>query len=118
MIEILELLNADAELTDIIGKNHIYPNKTTFKGNCIVYEIEPISDDKIKQQDRIKMNIIADTFEMALQIEERIKADILTFGDVPLTNNILQVEHNGGGQLFDEARQKYHRILYFDILRR
>lgn len=97
---------------------HIYPLETTYLGDCIVYDCVPVSDDKIQRRDRLQIVVIAATLSKAIEIEEAVKNALLTFGDNSLTNNILKVQQNGGGSLYDSARKKNHRILYFDIITR
>lgn len=114
--QVLNILNQDAELTNLIGKNHIYLAPTNYTGEAIVYSFVPVSSDKIKRLDRLEMNVITDTASKGFEIEERLKHLLLTFGDQPLLNGIQDCYLNGGGNIFDYERQKYHKILYFYIL--
>lgn len=114
--EIIGLLRNDEGLISLLGGQHVYATPCTYKGNCIVYDWVPVSSDKIKGTDKLEVNIVVDTVEQAAEIESRLKEILLTFGDEPLSQNIREVFLNGGGSLFDESRQKIHRILYFYIL--
>lgn len=120
MIEsIVALLNADTTLKTLLdGKAAIYPLSTTDLGNCIIYDCTCLTDDKVKRTDRLQLTVIADTLAKGLAIEARLKTLLLTFADSPLNNQILQVEVNGGGSLYDEGRKKNHRIIYFYIISR
>jgi len=119
MVDILNILKTDNQLISLIGSAaNIYPMETTYTGECIIYEIVPLSDDRITQHNRLQIHIIAKTMAKAIDIEKRVKQLILTMADTPLTTNILKVILNGGGTLYDGERQKHHRILYFEILSR
>ena len=116
---IVAILNADEQLITLLnGKAAIYPLSTSDLGTCIVYDCHSLSDDKVKRTDRLQLTIIADTLAKSLAIESRVKTLLLTFADLPLNDQILQVEVNGGGSLYDEARKKNHRIIYFNIVSR
>ena len=117
MLELIQVMLEDEELKKLVG-SHIYPTHTDYLGDCVLYSFHTTLSDKITEQCRLQITIIAGTISKTAQIEERIKYLILTFGDNPLTNDILQVELNGGGTLYDNDRMKQHRILYFDILKR
>ena len=114
--EIVSILRNDEGLTQLLNCNHVYASPCTFKGDCIVYNLVPVNADKIKTTDKLEIQIITDTILKGAAIESRIKELLLTFGDEPLTANIREVYLNGGGSLFDEERQKNHKILYFYIL--
>lgn len=117
MLEAIALMLNDDELKELIGSN-IFPNRTEYLGDCIVYNFHTITQDKKVQKCRLQITIIAATTALTVAIEERVKTILLTLGDNPLTNDILQVALNGGGTLYDEERTMNHRILYFDIIKR
>lgn len=119
MVDILNILKNDTQLINLIGTAaNIYPMETSYTGECIVYEIVPLSDDRITQQNRLQIHAISYTMAKAIAIEKRVKQLILTLADTPLTTNILKVVMNGGGSLYDGEHKKHHRILYFEILSR
>lgn len=105
------------KLNQLVGDN-IYPNHTTYLGDCIVYTYETTYNSRAVKRQRLTITIIVDDLEKADAIETEVGALILTLGDAPLTNNIIHVEQNGGGSLFDTGRNKNHRILYFDVTMR
>lgn len=117
MIDLIQLLINDPVINAMIG-SHIYANATTYMGDCIVYEFYPVSNDKIKKHSRLKITIIAQDIAHTEMIENRVNDVILTLGDEKLVADILHVEQNGGGTLFDAERNKQHRILYYDVLQR
>ena len=114
--ELISILKNDGQLTQLLGGSHVYATPCTYKGNCVVYNWMSVNSDKILTTDKIEIHIITDTMLQAADIETRIKQLILTFGDEQLTQTIRDVYLNGGGALFDEERQKLHKILYFYIL--
>ena len=120
--EILNILKADKKLMELIdgsaAKPHIYPIETDYLGDCLVYDYHTFSADKITEAKRLEIVIIAKTLSKTLEIENELKRLILTLADKPLTTNILRVEINGGGSLYDNERLMNHRILYFDLISR
>lgn len=120
--EILNILKADKKLMELIDGSaenpHIYPIETDYLGDCLVYDYHTFSADKITEAKRLEIVIIAKTLSKTLKIENELKRLILTLADKPLTTNILRVEINGGGSLYDNERLMNHRILYFDLISR
>lgn len=62
---------------------------------CIIYNIATISDDGIKRQDRLEVQIVG--FDIAeIESEDlKIRKALLSFGD--RTDDFLSIELNGGG---------------------
>ena len=120
--EILNILKADKKLMELINGSaenpHIYPIETDYLGDCLVYDYHNFSAEKITEAKRLEIVIIAKTLSKTLEIENELKRLILTLADKPLTTNILRVEINGGGSLYDNERLMNHRILYFDLISR
>lgn len=96
----------------------MYRESTDDTGECVLYDLHTVEQRDGVQQVRLQITIIVHTIKKADEIEEIIKSNILTIGDEPLSNDILQVALNGGGNLYDDARQMHHHILYFDIIQR
>lgn len=117
MKDVIRILLADATLHALIGDN-IYPNHTTYLGDCIVYTYNTVYNDKAVKRQRLKLTIIATDLETVDAIEACVSALLLTLGDDILTNDVVQVKQNGGGDLFDTSRNKNHRILYYDLTMR
>lgn len=115
MNEIIQTLLNSEELNVLVG-NHIHPNYTTYTGDCIVYTYSTISNDRAAKRQRLTLTIIANDLEKADEIETCVCALLLTLGDAPFSRNIVNIKQNGGGDLFDTARNKNHRIMYFDIV--
>lgn len=117
MLNLVKMLLNDERLKEKVGA-HIYPISTDYLGECILYNFHTMLEDKISQRLRLQITIIADSMANALSIEKEVKRILLTVGDDNLTKDILQVVLNGGGTLEDVEREKHHRILYFDIIKR
>ncbi|MCQ2330399.1 MAG: hypothetical protein MJZ55_00245 [Paludibacteraceae bacterium] len=115
MRELIKILLDSPKLHDLVGE-HIYPNHTTYLGDCIVYSYETTYNSRAVKRQRLTLNIIVGDLEKAEAIETEVGALLLTLGDAPLTHNVIHVEQNGGGSLFDTGRNKNHRILYFDVV--
>ena len=120
--EIISILSNDTTLRALIGSTitdtRIYPLKTMNNYDCIVYKNFPVSDNGVKVQERMEINIIASTYKKALDIAERVNELLLTIGDTPLTSTVLEVELNGGGINYKLETDKVHRTLFLDILYR
>lgn len=63
--EVLELLKK--------SKYKIYQGYARSDNECIVYSLEPITSDKIKEQWRLKTTCISNNFEKALEMNENLK---------------------------------------------
>lgn len=96
----------------------LYCQRTDDTGECVIYDFHTFAQQDGVQRVRLQITIIAGTMARTLEKEEVVKSTILTFGDEPLSNDILQVALNGGGNIYDDARQMHHHILYFDIIKR
>lgn len=114
--ELVSIMNNSNDLVSLLNGQHIYPYLTDYLGECVIYQITPQIDNKAHQTLRVQLSIITETLSKALEIEKVLKQLLLTIGDQPLTDNILQVEANGGGSLYDYNRQKYHHYIYLDIV--
>ena len=114
--EIVSILNNSDMLISLLGGEHIYPYQTSYLGDCVIFQVVPQVDNKAHQTMRIQLSIITKTISQAILIEKVLKQLLLTKGDEPLTYNILQVEANGGGSLYDYNRQMYHHYIFLDII--
>lgn len=81
--------------------------------DCIIYKLEQISSDKIKEQYKLSLNIIALSFEKGLKMQDKIKDIFLTFGDNVASVSIMEISLNGGGIMENLETDTYHFKLYF-----
>lgn len=120
--EIVSILSNDTALRALIGSTvgdtRIYPLRSLNNDSCIVYKNFPVSDNGVKVEERMEIEIINSTYAKVLEIEERVKGLLLTIGDTPLTDTILEVELNGGGLVYNYETNKVYRTLFLDILYR
>lgn len=107
-----ELIN----LIKTLGVN-VFENHATIANECIVYSYNTTYADKIIKRIRLKLTIIAKTTARCEELEAAINDLILTFADEPVAD-ILVCSVNGGGTLYDEARNMQHTILYYDIVKK
>lgn len=111
--EILDILKQDTELTELLEatsqNRKIYMNETTFQGDCIVYTYTQLTNDKVKAQSRIEIDCISSDYEKSSLILTRVQELLLTLGDEPATENIIEIIQNGGGHLFDKEI-KLHKL--------
>ena len=122
IVDLLTILRANTTLRQQLdataAEDHIYARHTDYTGKCLIYDVYTTLANKIQEQNRLTITIVAETLSEIDTIEEEVKRSILTLADNQLTNNILQVELNGGGSLYDYDRQKHHRTLYFTLISR
>lgn len=118
IIDLLAVLRANSKLTDLLGGEHIYAKHTDYLGNCVIYDDYTTAANKITENTRLTITLVADRLSLIHSLAEEVKDSLLTLADNRLTNSILQVELNGGGSLYDYDRQKHHRTLYFTIISR
>lgn len=114
--QIRTILLADATLMGII--NDVVPKPTDRLDNVIMYEVSPVSDDGITCVERVQLTTVCDTEAQWDTVKKRISKLLITRDDRPLTSKILQSVINGGGSLYDNDRQKYHKIIYLNITTR
>lgn len=117
MEQLMLLIYDDPIINYYIGHN-IYPNYTTYLGNCIVYSFHTYYNDRKVKKQRLRLTIITDTLELGDRVEDRVAELLLTLGDNDDGADLIEVQQSGGGNLYDDARHKNHRILYYDCLLR
>ena len=117
MNEIILTLYNDPILNELIG-HHIYPNYTTYTGDCIVFNFHTYYNDRKVKKQRLRLTIITTTLDLGDKVEDRVAELILTLGDCDNGAELLEVQQSGGGNLYDDNRHKNHRILYYDCLER
>lgn len=118
--EILDILKNDLSLNELLGAStdyaKIFLNNTLVKDNCITYKYVPLLNDAIKMQSRLEIDCISSNYENAMQILKRVQELLLTIGDAPLRNNLIEITQNGGGYVFDEEI-KVHKFKAIFILK-
>ena len=115
MKQLINTINEDPTIITLLGQDHVHLNNTTDTNNCLLIEYHTVGGDRLKKQVRLTCTAIADTMTLAEAIETRLNEIILSFGDNPVNDNILQSSINGGGVLYDSARQKNHKIIYYNL---
>lgn len=112
---VIDYINALAEAVQPLK---LYAVSTRSLDDCVIYNSYTTGSDAISERVRLEVAIITADDAEGRKVEDRIKAALLTCGDEPLSDNVLQVELDGGGTLEDVERGKIHRMLYFTILTR
>lgn len=93
----------------------IYPFSTDKIEDCIIYNLMPISSNKVIEQNRLEITVICLDIGIGLQMIENIKKVLITLGDDRLNNNILSIELNGGGSLENVETNTFHFKAFFYI---
>ena len=92
----------------------IYAFGTEYIKDCIVYNLVPVESNKIVEQHRLELTIIALSYEKGFKMVEEIKDTLITLG-AEGKGKILKIEQNGGGMLFNESTKTYHFKLNFTV---
>lgn len=116
MNDIITLLKNNTSIAALVG-SHIYANYTEYLGDCLVYTFNTTYNDRCVKKQRLKITIIAEQLTTVEALEEAIKDTIVSRGDDTI-NGYTNIVINGGGDLYDASRNKNHRILYFDTIKR
>ncbi|MBS5794885.1 MAG: hypothetical protein KIC92_09100 [Clostridiales bacterium] len=93
----------------------IYPFGTDKIENCVIYNLIPISSNRVIEQSRLEITVICLDIGIGLQMIENIKKVLITLGDNGLNNNILSIELNGGGSLENVETSTFHFKAFFNI---
>ena len=100
--ELLQLLKSDAELQLLLNATpqdpKIYPLATHKIQDCIVYNLATLMSDHVIEQHRLSMTVISKGLIKALTISSKVKNILLTLGDEPKTEHILEITLNGGSE--------------------
>ena len=114
--EILTILKNDNTLDTLIdGIYHIASDGVC---NCLVYNLEPLTSDRVVEQNRLEITAINSDYITNMNVIKRVKELLLTEGDSALTQNILNVTLNGGGCLENIATSTIHTKINFIIKNR
>jgi hypothetical protein len=93
----------------------VRPFATEIIEDCIIYNFIPLTSDKVKEQNRLEITVISKSMTNGLKILSEVKEALLTFGDKPLSNNILEIALNGGGSLENLETNTFHFKAYFIV---
>lgn len=111
-------LNSDEKLTELIGKDSIYPGFTTdITKPSISYRIKRVSEGPIKEN-QVTLNIICNDYDLCLEIEKQI-VNLMHF-DINKPNKAIEnISFRGvlagGGPLFDDSIQMWEDNIIFII---
>lgn len=84
----------------------------------IGYNFITLTNDGIKEQSQFELTIINTDLLRCYEIKEQLDKLLITIGDTPLTNNILEVSQNGGGSYYDDDLKFYKLKANYTILSR
>ncbi|XZM78703.1 hypothetical protein ACSXAB_13915 [Clostridium perfringens] len=111
-------LNSDKKLTELIGKDSIYPGFTTdITKPSISYRMKILSEGPIKEN-QVTLNIICNDYDLCLEIEKQI-VNLMHF-DINKPNKVIEnISFRGvlagGGPLFDDSIQMWEDNIIFII---
>lgn len=123
MLELYNILKNDQQLSTLLGASltdsKIYPYKNENGDKCITYNYITLTSDKIKEQVRYEVRVFVIDILEGQQILKRVKDILLTLGDNQLTNEIIEVNVNGGiTPLFDKDTGLYTIGLFFSLIKK
>lgn len=102
--ELTSILKNDTTLKELlkakIDNTKIMPMPLLSDG--IGYEFIPLTNNGIKEQAQFELTIINANLLKCYEIKEQVDRLLLTIGDTPLTDTILEVSQNGGGKYHDD----------------
>ena len=84
-------------------------------GDSVSYILIPSSSDGIKEQYRLETTIVSNDFVRAVKMLDDVKNALLTIADTQKTNNILNIELNGGGNMVNYETNTYHLKAFFAV---
>lgn len=109
--ELIGLLQTNNELTNILkptkNDKKIYMFSTDSEGTVITYTYADLTSNGLIEQSRLEVNSISSDYATAATMANIVKLTLLTIGDEPLTDNVIEVTQNGGGTLRDMDRGTY-----------
>lgn len=120
LIELITILKNDTILKTLlkatVTNTKIMPMPLLTDG--IGYNFITLTNDGIKEQSQFELTIINTDLLRCYEIKEQVDKLLITIGDTPLTNNILEVSQNGGGSYYDDDLKFYKLKANYTILSR
>ena len=120
LIELITILKNDATLKTLlkatVTNTKIMPMPLLTDG--IGYTFIPLTSDGVKEQSQFELTIINTDLLRCYEIKEQLDELLITIGDTPLTNSILEVGQNGGGYYFDGDLKMFKLKANYTILSR
>nr|WP_302599971.1 hypothetical protein [uncultured Cellulosilyticum sp.] len=85
-----------------------YPNESQKKGiyDCVVYGFVPLLNDGIKGQARFTVDCFSTDYLKAHSMVDQLD-NLVTIGSTPLTDEILEVSHDGGGEIYNSDTEQW-----------
>lgn len=112
IVQLVAKLNDNANLKAMV--NAITPFKT-MNVNTMYYKALKLTSDKVIGQIRFELTVIADTYPKAINAITEAERSLLTFGDIPFSDDILTITRNGGGSMENLDTNTFHETVYFII---
>ena len=75
----------------------VFPISSSLKGEQIIYNIVPLTDDGIKQSNRLELNIIGKTMARAIELDTAIRQALLSIGDLKKNGVLVILDDFGTG---------------------
>lgn len=120
LVELITILKNDTTLKTLlkatVTNTKITPIPLISEG--IGYSFIPLTNDGIKEQSQFELTIMNADLLRCYEIKEQVDKSLITMGDTPLTNTILEVSQNGGGSYFDDDLKMFKLKANYTILSR
>lgn len=119
MEELISILLSNAELQTLTGGN-MAPFGQLRPQKGLTYSFNSVSDNGVKSTDRLTLTSVGYTIDESLNILNKAKSLLITVGDDKLTDNVLKVKQNGGGNITNvvDGKTMYHFTAILDVTRR
>lgn len=122
---VLDYLKDDSELVTMLDHKRTHPKITAYKSHdknaypYVVVKMEPFTVDMVLGQHRCEVRLVTnDTLAVEGLTDQLINR--LHFGNQPSVeagnNLIYNSTHAGGSLVFDEDRNVFEQVLFFNII--
>ena len=82
----------------------------------IRYIYTPLTSDGVKAQARLDLTAVSPSIATSLDTITECNKSLITIGDLPVDDNILEIRLNGGGSLYNEDTKTFHVKAIYTIL--
>lgn len=108
------MLATDYQIVKLIGKDKVFLLDSDKVQEQIIFNLVPVTDNKIIRQYRLEITIIAFDMTKIDAVSNRVKEILITLADEE-KGKILDCALSGGGLLRNYDTNTLHQKLYFGL---